>query len=121
MMLQVTAAALLNEAKVLAHPASVDNVPTDGGKEDHVSMGMTAATKLRSIVELAELATAIELLTAAQALDYRAPLAPGRGVKEAHRIVRSFVAPLTADRSMAGDIEKVRTAIVDGAFESLIN
>jgi histidine ammonia-lyase len=121
MMLQVSAAALLNEARVLAHPASIDNVPTDGGKEDHVSMGMTAATKLRSIVKLAELATAIELLTAAQALDYRAPLAPGRGVKEAHRIVRSFVAPLTADRSMAGDIEKVRTAIVDGAFESLIN
>jgi histidine ammonia-lyase len=50
MMLQVTAVALLNEAKVLAHPASIDNVPTDGGKEDHVSMGMTAATKLRAIV-----------------------------------------------------------------------
>src|SRR4029077_20768928 len=81
MMLQVTAVALLNEAKVLAHPASIDNVPTDGGKEDHVSMGMTAAMKLRSIVKLAEMATAIELLTAAQALDYRAPLAPGRGVK----------------------------------------
>src|SRR5919197_3027153 len=78
MMLQVTAVALLNEAKVLAHPASIDNVPTDGGKEDHVSMGMTAATKLRSIVQLAEMATAIELMAAAQALEYRAPLAPGR-------------------------------------------
>ena len=121
MMLQVSAAALLNEARVLAHPASVDNVPTDGGKEDHVSMGMTAATKLRSIVKLAEMATAIELLTAAQALDYRAPLAPGRGVKEAHRIVRTLVEPLTADRSMAADIENVRRAIVNGEFDLLSN
>jgi len=120
MMLQVTAVALLNEAKVLAHPASIDNVPTDGGKEDHVSMGMTAATKLRQIVKLAELATAIELLTAAQALDYRAPLAPGRGVKEAHRIVRSLVEPLTSDRSMAGDIEKLTAAITRGEFDSLL-
>ena len=121
MMLQVSAAALLNEARVLAHPASVDNVPTDGGKEDHVSMGMTAATKLRWIVKLAEMATAIELLTAAQALDYRAPLAPGRGVKEAHRIVRTLVEPLTADRSMAADIENVRRAIVNGEFDLLSN
>ena len=121
MMLQVTAVALLNEAKVLAHPASIDNVPTDGGKEDHVSMGMTSATKLRSIVKLAEMVAAIELLTAAQALDYRAPLTPGRGVKEAHRIIRSLVEPLTVDRSMAGDIEKIGAAIVKGAFDSLLN
>jgi histidine ammonia-lyase len=117
MMLQVTAVALLNEAKVLAHPASIDNVPTDGGKEDHVSMGMTSATKLRSIVKLAEMVVAIELLTAAQALDYRAPLTPGRGVKEAHRIVRSLVEPLTVDRSMARDIEKIGAAIVAGEFD----
>jgi histidine ammonia-lyase len=121
MMLQVSAVALLNEAKVLAHPASVDNVPTDGGKEDHVSMGMTSATKLRSIVNLAEMVTAIELLTAAQALDYRAPLAPGRGVKQAYRIVRSLVEPLKEDRSMAPDIEKLRAAIVKGDFDSLLN
>jgi len=120
MMLQVTAVALLNEAKVLAHPASIDNVPTDGGKEDHVSMGMTAATKLRSIVQLAELTTAIELMAAAQALDYRAPLAPGRGVKEAHRIVRKLVAPLTQDRSMSRDIEKITAAIANGDFDSLL-
>jgi len=120
MMLQVSAVALLNEAKVLAHPASIDNVPTDGGKEDHVSMGMTSATKLRSIVNLAEMVTAIELLTAAQALDYRAPLAPGRGVKEAHRIVRSLVESLREDRSMSPDIEKLRRAITEDAFNSLI-
>jgi histidine ammonia-lyase len=82
-------------------------------------MGMTAAVKLRSIVKLAEMTTAIELLTAAQALDYRAPLAPGRGVKEAHRIVRSLVQPLTEDRSMAPDIEKLVAAIANGAFASL--
>jgi histidine ammonia-lyase len=119
MMLQVTAAALLNEAKVLAHPASIDNVPTDGGKEDHVSMGMTSATKLREIVKLAELATAIELLVAAQGLEFHAPLAPGRGVKQAYEIVRRHVAPLKQDRAMAGDIEKVTLAIRSGEFRSL--
>lgn len=117
MMLQVTAAALLNEAKVLAHPASVDNVPTDGGKEDHVSMGMTSATKLRSIVKLAEMVTAIELMTAAQALDFRAPLAPGRGAKQAYDIVRGLVAPVTVDRPMSKDIEAITGAIRRGEFE----
>ncbi len=117
MMMQVTAAALLNEAKVLAHPASIDNVPTDGGKEDHVSMGMTSATKLRAIVKLAELATAIELMTAAQALEHHAPLAPGRGVKQAYEIVRRHVPPLREDRAMAGDIEKLNVAIVRGEFD----
>jgi histidine ammonia-lyase len=111
--------ALLNEAKVLAHPASIDNVPTDGGKEDHVSMGMTAATKLRSIVQLAELAAAIELLTAAQALEYHTPLIPGVGVKQAYQIVRKLVAPLTTDRSMSKDIQKIRDAITAEAFASL--
>ena len=119
MMLQVTAVALLNEAKVLAHPASVDNVPTDGGKEDHVSMGMTSAVKLRSIVKLAEMATAIELMTAAQALEYQS-LAPGRGVKQAYEIIRKLVAPVTTDRSMSGDIEKLTAAIVRGDFEALL-
>jgi len=115
----VTAVALLNEAKVLAHPASVDNVPTDGGKEDHVSMGMTAATKLRQIVNLAEMTTAIELMAAAQALEYHAPLAPGAGVKQAYAIVRKLVAPLTQDRSMSRDIEKIRDAIVAEKFAGL--
>jgi histidine ammonia-lyase len=119
MMLQVTAVALLNEVKVLAHPASIDNVPTDGGKEDHVSMGMTSATKLRSIVNLAEMVTAIELMTAAQALDYRAPLAPGRGAKQAYDIVRGLVAPLTVDRAMSKDIEEITNAIRRGDFEEL--
>ncbi len=119
MMLQVTAVALLNEAKVFAHPASVDNVPTDGGKEDHVSMGMTAATKLRAVVENAELITAIELIAAAEALEYRAPLVPGRGVKSAYEIVRSVVPRLTSDRSMSFDIQKMGEAVRAGEFDSL--
>jgi histidine ammonia-lyase len=111
MMLQVTAVALLNEAKVLAHPASIDNVPTDGGKEDHVSMGMTSAAKFRAIVDLAELATAIELITAAQALEFRAPLMPGRGVKAAYDVVRNHVSPVSQDRAMSEDIENIVAAI----------
>src|SRR5204862_2872019 len=94
MMLQIVAASLLSEAKVLAHPASIDNIPTDGGKEDHVSMGMTAAIKLRSIVALSELMTAIELIASAQGLEYRMPLRPGKGVKRAYESVRQRVAPL---------------------------
>src|SRR6266571_4400151 len=79
MIAQVAAAALVNEARVLAHPASIDNVTTSGGKEDHVSMGMTSALKLRSIVDLAENLFAIELLAGAEALEYRRPLRAGRG------------------------------------------
>jgi len=121
MMLQVTAVALLNEAKVLSHPACVDNVPTDGGKEDHVSMGMTAATKLRSIVDIAEMATAIELLTAAQALEFRLPLRPGRGVQKAYDIIRANVPPTVSDRSMAVDIEKIVELIKRDEFKELLN
>jgi histidine ammonia-lyase len=120
MMLQVTAVALLSEAKVLAHPASVDNVPTDGGKEDHVSMGMTGATKLRSIVDIAEASIAIELITAAEGLEYRKPLAPGRGVQSAYEIVRARVPRLEADRSMSADIQSIVEAIRQDEFESLL-
>ncbi|HEY0348175.1 MAG TPA: histidine ammonia-lyase [Pyrinomonadaceae bacterium] len=119
MMMQIVAAALLNEAKVLAHPASIDNIPTDGGKEDHVSMGMTAATKLRSIVELSEMMTAIELICGAEGLEYRAPLQPGKGVKRAVGIVRRHVARLTIDRSMSKEIETVAVAIRDGDFNTV--
>jgi len=109
----------LNEAKVLAHPASIDNVPTDGGKEDHVSMGMTGATKLRSIVDNAELITAIELITAAEGLEYRAPLQPGRGVKQAYEIVRRHVNRLTGDRAMSGEIQIVAESIREGEFNEI--
>ncbi|HEV2904729.1 MAG TPA: aromatic amino acid lyase, partial [Pyrinomonadaceae bacterium] len=120
MMLQSVAASLLNEAKVLAHPASIDNVPTDGGKEDHVSMGMTGATKLRAIVELAERMLAIELITAAEGLEYRRPLKPGHGAREAYEIVRKRVARLTADRSMSADIQAIADATRTAEFDSLL-
>src|SRR5213078_2083482 len=117
MMMQIVAAALLNEAKVLAHPASIDNIPTDGGKEDHVSMGMTAATKLRAIVELSEMMTAIELICGAEGLEYRAPLEPGKGVKQAYEIVRRDVPRLTIDRSMSTEIEKLVIKLRQGDFD----
>jgi histidine ammonia-lyase len=120
MMLQIVAAALLNEAKVLAHPASIDNVPTDGGKEDHVSMGMTGAIKLRKIVELSELSIAIELITAAQGLEFRAPLQPGKGAQRSCEIVRRHVAPLTRDRAMSAEVEAVAKLIRAGEFDELL-
>jgi histidine ammonia-lyase len=116
MMAQVTAAALLCEARVLAHPASIDNIPTDGGKEDHVSMGMTAATKLRAIVENAEHTLAIELLAAAEGLEYRQPLQPGLGVRRAYEIVRANVPRLTQDRALSKDIQKIAQAIRQREF-----
>jgi len=117
MIAHVAAAALLNEAKVLAHPASVDSVPTSGGKEDHVSMGMTAALKLRQIVENVEYVLAIELLCAAQGLDFRLPLKPGRQIHEAYLLIREHIASLEADRALAGDIEQIASMIRNGDFD----
>src|SRR2546423_7627067 len=114
----VAAASLLNEARVLAHPASIDNVSTSGGKEDHVSMGMTCAVKLRSIVELAENLIAIELLAGAEALEHRRPLKAGAGVERAYAAVRKHAQPLTKDRSLSGDIERIAIAIRHGKFDS---
>src|SRR5204862_7927054 len=110
----VAAASLLNEARVLAHPASVDNTITSGGKEDHVSMGMTAALKLRSIVDLAENLFAVELLAAAEGLEYRRPLKGGVGVERAFAAIRKIAAPLTEDRSLSGDIAQLAKAIRRG-------
>jgi histidine ammonia-lyase len=118
MILHVAAVALLNEAKVLAHPASIDNLPTSGGKEDHVSMGMTSALKLRSIVENAEHVLAIELLAAAEGLEFRRPLKGGVGVEQAYARVRLISAAVDADRSMSADIANVAAAIRDGVFDS---
>jgi histidine ammonia-lyase len=119
MIAHVAAASLLNEARVLAHPASVDNVPTSGGKEDHVSMGMTSALKLRSIVDLAENLFAIELLAGAEALEHRHPLRAGKGVERAFKLVREVAKPLTADRALSGDIARVAQKIRAGAFDNL--
>ena len=111
MIAHVTAAALLNECKVLAHPSSTDSVPTSGGKEDHVSMGMTGALKLRQIVHNLELVLAIEFLCAAQGLDYRLPLRPSRPVVRAHQLIRADVEHLDEDRMPAPDIERVAELI----------
>jgi histidine ammonia-lyase len=114
----VAAAALLNEARVLAHPASVDNITTSGGKEDHVSMGMTSALKLRAIVDLAENLFAIELLAGAEALEHRRPLRGGEGVERAFAAVRQLAPPLTEDRSLSAEIARVAQAVRAGAFDS---
>jgi histidine ammonia-lyase len=118
MIAHVATAALLSEAKVLAHPSSIDSVPTSAGKEDHVSMGMTGALKLRSIVDNAEHVTAVELLVAAEALEHRRPLKAGAGVERAYGIVRSIAPPLTQDRALSGDIARVAAAIREGKFDS---
>src|SRR5881296_375482 len=91
---QVAAASLVNEARLLAHPASTDNITTSGGKEDHVSMGMTSALKLRTIVDLAENLLAIELLAGAEALEHRRPLKAGKGVEQALKLVRQIAPAL---------------------------
>jgi histidine ammonia-lyase len=118
MIAHVAAASLLNEARVLAHPASVDNITTSGGKEDHVSMGMTSALKLREIVGLAENLLAIELLAGGEALEHRRPLKAGVGVERAFAVLRKIAPPLTGDRSLASDIARVAEAIRRGDFDS---
>ncbi|MGE5212581.1 MAG: histidine ammonia-lyase [Nitrospirota bacterium] len=117
MIAHVAAASLVNEARVLAHPASVDNITTSGGKEDHVSMGMTGALKLRSIVELAENLLAVELLAAAEGLEYRRPLKGGRGVESALAAVRKISPRLAQDRALSGDIAGVAEGIRRGDFD----
>ena len=116
MITQLAAADLLAEMRVLAHPASVDSVPTSGNKEDHVSMGFAAARKARRAVECFEYIVAIELLCAAQALEFLRPLQPGRGVKEAYNVVREHVLALDGDRVLSGDIETLRVLVRSGAF-----
>jgi histidine ammonia-lyase len=118
MMAHVTAAALVSENKVLAHPASVDTIPTSAGKEDHVSMGMHAARKAAQIAENVASVLAIEALAAAQALDLLRPLRPGRGVAAAHAAFRKTVRHLDRDRVLSGDIAAARTLVDDGTLRA---
>src|SRR5436190_10467027 len=108
MIAQVTAAALAAETKLLAHPACVDTIPSSAGREDHVSMGMTAALKARTAVENARNGLAIELLVAAQALDFRKPLRAGVGAAAAHDAIRARVPHMDDDRELHRDISAVR-------------
>jgi len=116
MIAHVTAAALLNECKVLAHPSSTDSVPTSGGKEDHVSMGMTGALKLRQITANLQFILAIEMMCAAQGLDYRLPLRPSPAVARAHAAIRALVPRLDEDRVPAPDIQAVASLLETAAF-----
>jgi histidine ammonia-lyase len=111
---QYVAAALVSENKVLAHPASVDSIPTSAGQEDHVSMGNAAGLKALQVLDNAERALAIELLAGAQAVEFLAPLAPGEGVRLTHDAVRTRSERLEQDRSLSGDIELVASAIRAG-------
>ena len=117
MMAQVTAASLASECKVLSHPASVDTIPTDGSKEDVVPMAMGAAWKLRRIIRNVQHILGIELMCAAQGIDYRRPLRGGVGVERAHAAVRRHVEPLGDDRVLSGDIFALADAIARGEFE----
>lgn len=119
MMSQVTAAALASECKLLAHPASVDSIPTDGNKEDVVPMAMNAALKLRRSVRNLRHVLAIELITAAEALEHRRPLRSSAAVELAHGLVREHVAPAVGDRSPSPDIARLGDAIAAGLFDSL--
>jgi histidine ammonia-lyase len=117
---QYVAAALVSENKVLAHPASVDSIPTSAGQEDHVSMGNAAGLKAWQVIRNAEWALAIELLAGAQGVEFLAPLEPGRGVTAAHRFVRSLSPRLTEDRSLGGEIDTLASAIRDGSLVAAV-
>lgn len=120
MMPQVTAAALVSENKVLAHPASVDSITTSGNKEDYVSMGMTAALKLRRVVENTRYVLAIEAMAAAQALDLMAPLMTSERGQKARTAIRSVSPKLEKDRAMYQDFVKIAELIASGRIRKAL-
>ena len=121
MMPQVTAAALVSENKVLAHPASVDSITTSGNKEDYVSMGMTAANKLKRVVENTRNTLAIEAMAAAQAIDFLAPLKPSKPVQRAHVAIRSVCAVMQKDRVMYQDFARLAELIACGQLAVVLH
>jgi histidine ammonia-lyase len=120
MMAQVTAAALASELKGLAHPASVDTIPTSAGKEDHVSMSMAAALKAARAVEIARLVVAIELVCAAQGLDLLRPLTSSPPLQRVHALIRARVPHLDRDRPPAPDIDAIAALIAGRALDEAI-
>ena len=120
MMPQVTAAALVSENKVLAHPASVDSITTSGNKEDYVSMGMTAALKLRRVVDNARNVLAIEAMAAAQALDFVAPLKTGKRGQKAFQEIRSVCPTMDKDRVMYRDFARIADLISGGKLAEVL-
>jgi histidine ammonia-lyase len=117
---QYVAASLVSENKVLCHPASVDSIPTSAGQEDHVSMGNAAGLKAWQVLANSERALAIELLAAAQGVEFLAPLEPGAGVRATHAFIRSLSPRLGDDRPLAPDIEAVAAAIRDGSLVAAV-
>ena len=117
---QYVAAALVSENKVLCHPASVDSIPTSAGQEDHVSMGNAAGLKCWAVLGNVERALAIELLAAAQGVEFLAPLEPGAGARAAHDFVRSLSPTVMEDRTLAPDIERVAEAIRAGELVAAV-
>jgi len=120
MLPQVTAAALVSENKVLAHPASVDSITTSGNKEDYVSMGMTAAVKLRRVVENTRNVLAIEAMAVAQALDFLAPLKTSKRGQAAHSAIRSVCPPIEKDRVMYTDVARTAELIASGKIAAVL-
>src|SRR5882724_929366 len=120
MIAHVTAAALASENKALAAPHSVDSISTSGGQEDYVSMGMSAARRLRAMLDNLRRIIAIELLAACQGIDFHAPLKTGGEALKAHALVREVSAHVEADRSLAPDIEAVADRIAEKAFADLL-
>ena len=116
MIAQYTAAALVSENKVLAHPASVDSIPTSANQEDHNSMGSVAALKLRTVVENVGRVIAIEVLAAAQGIDFLKPLRPGTGTGAAYRLVREHVPFLDEDREISTDLAAVEQLVQSGVL-----
>ncbi len=120
MIAQVTSAALVAESRILCHPASVDSIPSSAGREDHVSMGMTAALKAKQVVDHVKHVLAIELLVAAQAIDFRAPAKPGHGPHVAHQLIRSKVPHMDVDRELHKDVSAVVALIDSGALTAAV-
>jgi histidine ammonia-lyase len=120
MMPQVTAAALVSENKVLSHPASVDSITTSGNKEDYVSMGMTAAIKLKKVVENTRNALAIEAMAAAQAIDFLAPLKTSKPLQHAHAAIRVVCATMDKDRVMYQDFARIAEVIAAGKLAEAV-
>ncbi|MGA2920442.1 MAG: histidine ammonia-lyase [Candidatus Sulfotelmatobacter sp.] len=114
MMAQVTAAALVSENKVLAHPASVDSITTSGNKEDYVSMGMTAANKLKRVVQNTRNVLAIEAMAVAQAIDFLAPLKTSKRGQAAHAAIRAVCPTVDKDRVMYKDFARIAELIASG-------
>jgi histidine ammonia-lyase len=120
MMVQITAASLVAESRTLAMPASIGSIPTDANQEDFVPMGMAAAFKAARILTNAQRVVAAELLCAAQGLEFLLPLAPGRGVADLYRRIRTLsppVTPLAADRPPAADLERMTRAVAEGDLD----